>query len=100
MREAGFDVVYSGERAVDPGDEALLAEAAAAGRVFITKDHDIGALVHFSLKRHAGVLLMSDLGDASAETDLILSALAMHGATLAFGAFLRATAAGVRVPSA
>jgi hypothetical protein len=31
MREAGLDVVYSGERAVYPGDEALLAEAAAAG---------------------------------------------------------------------
>ena len=100
MREAGFDVVYSGERAVDPGDEALLAEAAAAGRVFLTKDHDIGALVHLSSKRHAGVLLLDDLGDASAETDLILSALATHGDPLTSGAFLRATVAGVRVPSA
>ena len=46
MREAGHDVVYVGERAADPGDEALLAEAAGEGRSFITKDHDIGTLVH------------------------------------------------------
>ncbi len=80
IREAGLEVVYSGERAVDPGDEALLAEAAAAGRVFLTKDHDIGALVHVSLKRHAGVLLIDDLGDAGAETELIVSVIATHGA--------------------
>ena len=45
MRDAGHDVVYIGERARDPGDEALLAEAAADRRIFVTKDHDIGALV-------------------------------------------------------
>jgi predicted nuclease of predicted toxin-antitoxin system len=100
MREAGLDVVYSGERAVDPGDEALLAEAAAAGRVFLTKDHDIGALVHVSSMRHAGVLLIDDLGNAGAETVLILSVLATHGDPLASSAFLRATVSGVRKPSA
>ena len=100
MREAGLDVVYSGERAVDPGDEALLAEAAAAGRVYLTKDHDIGALVHLSSKRHAGVLPIDDLGDAGAQTELILSVMATHGAPLASGAFLRATVTGVRMPSA
>jgi predicted nuclease of predicted toxin-antitoxin system len=98
MRETGFDVVYSGERIFDPGDEALLAEAAADSRVFLTKDHDTGALVHRSLKRHAGVLLLDDLGDANAETDLILSVLATHGPMLASGAFVRVTATGVRMP--
>jgi predicted nuclease of predicted toxin-antitoxin system len=41
MRDAGNDVVYVGEREADPGDEALLAEAVAEGRTFLTKDHDI-----------------------------------------------------------
>jgi predicted nuclease of predicted toxin-antitoxin system len=40
MRDAGHDVVCIGERAADPGDEALLAEAVSEGRVFLTKDHD------------------------------------------------------------
>lgn len=38
MRDAGHDVAYAGERAVDPGDQALLDEAAANECVFITKD--------------------------------------------------------------
>ena len=63
MRDAGHDVVHIGERARDPGDEALLAEAAADRRIFVTKDHDIGALVHRDRRPHCGVLLLDDLGD-------------------------------------
>jgi hypothetical protein len=37
MRAAGYDVVYLGERAADPGDRALLAEAVAEGRIILTK---------------------------------------------------------------
>lgn len=89
LRDAGHDVIYSAERPADPGDDALLAEALAAARVFITKDHDIGALVHRDGRRHAGVLLLDDLGDAAAETRLIMLALERDGARLAAGAFLR-----------
>jgi Mut7-C RNAse domain len=37
MRAAGYDVAYLGERAADPGDRALLAEAVAEGRIILTK---------------------------------------------------------------
>lgn len=90
LREAGHDVIYSGERAADPGDEVLLAEAASDRRVFLTKDHDIGALVHRDGRAHAGVLLLDDLGDAAAEMALILATLGRDGDRLAAGAFLRA----------
>jgi predicted nuclease of predicted toxin-antitoxin system len=96
MRDAGHDVVYIGERARDPGDEALLAEAAADRRIFVTKDHDIGALVHRDRRPHCGVLLLDDLGDAAAETGLILSILATQSDRLNSSAFLRVSAAGVR----
>jgi predicted nuclease of predicted toxin-antitoxin system len=89
MRDAGHDVVYVGERAADPGDEALLAEAVAEGRTFLPKDHDIGALVHRDSRPHRGILLLDDLGDASAEAALILTALSSHGDQLASSAFLR-----------
>jgi predicted nuclease of predicted toxin-antitoxin system len=59
MRTAGYDVVYVGERPADPGDAALLAEAVAEGRVFLTKDHDIGALVYRDSTPHRGVLWMT-----------------------------------------
>jgi predicted nuclease of predicted toxin-antitoxin system len=45
MRDIGHDIVYAGERAADPGDAALLAEAAAQGRIFLTKDRDISSLI-------------------------------------------------------
>ena len=96
MRDAGDDVVYISERAADPGDEALLAEAVSEGRVFLTKDHDIGALVHRDLQPHRGVLLLDDLGDPSAEAALVLAALSSHGDQLAAAAFFRVGPAGVR----
>ena len=71
-------------------------EAAAEGRIFVTKDHDIGVLVHRDRQPHFGVLLLDDLGDAEAESKLILTALQSHGDRLAGGAFLRATGAGIR----
>jgi len=93
---AGHDVVYVGDRTADPGDHALLAEAVADGRVFLAKDHDIGALVHRDRQPHSSVLPVDDLGDAGAETRMILAAIASHQDRLAAGAFLRATAGGTR----
>jgi predicted nuclease of predicted toxin-antitoxin system len=96
LRNGGHDVVYVAERAVDPGDDALLEEAVRENRVFVTKDHDIGALVYRDLRPHCGVLLADDLGAAAAESALILAALASHSVSLAAGAFLRAGVGGVR----
>jgi hypothetical protein len=56
----------------------LLAEAVAEKRIFLTNDRDIGALVHRDSRPHRGVLLLDDLGDASAEAALILAA-SSHG---------------------
>ena len=96
MRAAGHDVVYVGERTADPGDRALLAEAVTERRVFLTKDHDIGALVHRDRRPHSGVLLVNDLGDADAETRMIMAVIAYHHDRLTAAAFLRATASGTR----
>jgi predicted nuclease of predicted toxin-antitoxin system len=94
LRAAGHDVVYVGDRTADPGDHALLAEAVADGRVFLTKDHHIGALIHRDRQPHSGVLLVDDLGDADAETRMILATIASNQDRLAARAFLRATAIG------
>ena len=96
LRDLGHDVFYSAERDADPGDDALLAQAVAEGRVFVTKDHDIGALIHRDGRNHRGVLLIDDLGDPKTENDLILGVLTTHGEQLTAGAFLRVSASGVR----
>jgi metal-dependent HD superfamily phosphatase/phosphodiesterase len=56
----------------------------------ITKDHDFGALVHRDGHSHAGVLLLDDLGDAAAETALIVKVLARDAERQLAGEFLRA----------
>lgn len=89
LRNAGYDVVYAGELPTDPGDAVLLEEAENSGRVLITKDHDIGALVFRDGKKHTGVLLIDDLGSAEAETKLLIEAIAELGRDLSRGAFLR-----------
>jgi predicted nuclease of predicted toxin-antitoxin system len=96
LRAASHDVVYLGERTADPGDQALLAEAVAEGRIILTKDHDIGVLVHRDRQPHCGVLLLDDLGDAAAESGLILATLSSHRDRLAARAFLRAGEARIR----
>ncbi len=96
LRADGHDVIYSGERPADPGDAALLAEAFADRRVFVTKDHDIGALVFRDGAPHAGVLLIDDLGSVVEEITLVREALRACGAALSAGGFIRAGAAGMR----
>jgi predicted nuclease of predicted toxin-antitoxin system len=98
LRAAGHDVTYVAERSPDPGDSALLAEALAEGRVFISKDRDIGTLVHRDERSHCGVLLLDDLGDAAAEARLIAAVFGSHGQQLTAGAFVRAGRGGVREP--
>ncbi len=96
LRGGGNDVVYAAELAVDPGDEALLAQAVRESRVFLTKDHDIGALIYRDVRPHCGVLLVDDLGAPAAESALILAALASHDTSLVACAFLRVGLAGIR----
>jgi predicted nuclease of predicted toxin-antitoxin system len=96
LRDGGNDVVYAAEFPRDPGDEALLAQAVKENRIFLTKDHDIGALVYRDMRAHCGVLLVDDLGSAAGESGVILAAFESHEEMLVGGAFLRAGLGGVR----
>jgi predicted nuclease of predicted toxin-antitoxin system len=96
LRDMGHDVVYVAERASDPGDSALLAEASKDGRIFVGKDRDVGALVHRDSRSHCGVFLLDDLGSAVEEAESIVSTFGTHGQQLAAGAFVRAGYGGIR----
>jgi predicted nuclease of predicted toxin-antitoxin system len=97
LRADGHDVIHSAERKTDPGDLALLSEAASDNRVFVTKDHDLGVLVFRDGAMHAGVLLIDDLGSPAEETELVRRTIASHGEPLKMRAFVRAAASGVRI---
>jgi predicted nuclease of predicted toxin-antitoxin system len=90
LRAEGHDVIFVAERAVDPGDAAILAEAVADGRILISKDHDIGTLVFRDQAPHAGVLLIDDLASAIEEAQLVVATLARWQVELRAGSFVRA----------
>jgi hypothetical protein len=107
MRSAGYDVVCLGEQAADPGDQALLAEAVAKGRIILTEPPTLpspasgrgkggGVLVYRDRQPHCGVLLLDDFGNAAAESGLILATLSPHSDRLVARAFLRAGETGIR----
>jgi len=56
LRAAGHDVVWSGEWAVDPGDEEILAQALAEGRVLVTLDKDFRELAFVRELPHTGIV--------------------------------------------
>lgn len=100
LRAAGHDVDYLAERAKDPGDAALLAEADVGRRIVLTKDHDLGTLVFRDSASHAGVILFDDLGDPRGECKLVMQTIKDHTEQLSLGAFLRVTEASVRIGEA
>ena len=61
LRSKGYDVLDAGQLEHDPGDAALLRQAAAEGRVLVTLDNDFGELMFVGRARHAGVVRLPDL---------------------------------------
>ena len=64
LRVLGHDVVEARERSPDPGDDALLAWAAAERRVLVTMDKDFGELVYRRSAPHAGLIRLPHVPSA------------------------------------
>jgi predicted nuclease of predicted toxin-antitoxin system len=96
LSEAGHDVLWTGDRAKDPGDEAILAEAHRDGRVLVTLDKDFGELVFLHRLPHPGIVRL--VGFASREqTPACLSVLEAYAEELRRGALITAEPGRVRI---
>jgi len=58
LRTLGYDVIESREFGPDPGDRALLQQAAIQQRVLVTMDKDFGHFVFASEADHRGVVFV------------------------------------------
>jgi hypothetical protein len=96
MRAAGHDAVYLGERRPDPGDQALLTEAVAEGRIILTKAMISEFWFIVICNRIAAYCFSTIWVDAAAEAGLILATLSSRGDRLVARAFLRAGEVGIR----
>ena len=96
LRGAGHDVVWVGDWTEDPGDDAILAFAHTAERVFVTIDKDFGELAVLRQQPHHGILRMVNFA-ARSHGDVCIAILAAHSAELAAGALITASPGRVRI---
>ena len=84
LRALGHDVTWVGEWPRDPGDEAILARAAAEGRVLVTLDEDFGTLAVLHRRPHVGIIRLVEQS-VTAHAALTERALQEHARELAAG---------------
>jgi len=96
LREKGHDVREARGSDPDPGDEELLAQARAEGRVLVTLDKDFGALVFGQGASHCGLVRLPDV-PAAQRIALFERLLAAHEKDLSEGAVLTVRGDRVRV---
>jgi len=60
LEAVGHDVAAVADQSADPGDAAILRQAAAEGRVVVTLDKDFGELAVVGRHPHTGILGLVD----------------------------------------
>jgi predicted nuclease of predicted toxin-antitoxin system len=96
LQAAGYDVVWSGDWPIDPGDPEIMRRAYAEGRVLITLDKDFGELAIVSKLPHCGIVRLVGVRPAR-QGPLCLSLLAKYNAELKAGSILTAELFRTRV---
>ena len=96
LRDKGHDVRQAADRVPDPGDEELLSQAFAEGRVLITLDKDFGALVFGLGAQHCGLVRLPDV-PATERIALFERLLADHEEEMTEGAVITVRGDRVRI---
>jgi predicted nuclease of predicted toxin-antitoxin system len=85
LQAAGYDVLWSGDLAQDPGDEEILAQAHRERRVLITLDKDFGELAIRRSLPHSGIVRLVN-SSARQQGAVCQQVLARYGDELTPGA--------------
>jgi predicted nuclease of predicted toxin-antitoxin system len=98
LLDAGYDTMWAGDWAEDPGDEEILAIAAREKRVLVTLDKDFGELVVVHEQPHCGVLRLVNVA-ARGQAPACLRVFAAHGGELEAGAIITVEPDRLRIRS-
>jgi predicted nuclease of predicted toxin-antitoxin system len=96
LAAAGHDVQWAGELPKDPGDEALLRQAASENRVMVTLDKDFGELAIVRGVPHAGIVRLVGVS-AREQGPVCVHVLERYGQELASGAIATVDPGRVRL---
>lgn len=86
LAASGFDAIWAGDWASDPGDDAILEIAWREARILITLDKDFGELAVALGKPHAGIVRLVDIHPRS-QLQACLEVLKRYGDDFAMGDF-------------
>jgi predicted nuclease of predicted toxin-antitoxin system len=96
LQAAGNDVVWTGDRPQDPGDDEILDHAHREKRILITLDKDFGELAAVQARPHSGIIrLVNWPSRQQASTCLLI--LERYASDLEAGAIVTAEPGRVRV---
>jgi predicted nuclease of predicted toxin-antitoxin system len=96
LRMQGHDALYAGEYDKDPGDQELLAQAAAENRVLATIDKDFGILVFALGAPHCGLVRLPDVPSAG-RIALLERLLAEHESEMSNGSVITVRGDRIRI---
>lgn len=96
LENAGHDVIWAGDWAVDPGDVVVLERAHEEGRTLVTLDKDFGELAIVRRLPHSGIVRLVDLS-LKAQAKVCVHVLETYGSELEAGAIVTAQLERVRI---
>jgi predicted nuclease of predicted toxin-antitoxin system len=96
LAAAGHDVIWAGDWPSDPGDEEILDQAAAEGRVLVTLDKDFGELAVRQGRVHCGIVRLVSLASRE-QPGVCAQILKAHEKDLSRGAIITAERGRLRV---
>lgn len=95
LRGEGHDVAELPD-GPDPGDRALLEQAAREGRILVTLDSDFGHLVFVGGLPHCGIVRLPDL-PAQKRIDVMRQVLEKHSDALESGLIVTVRGGRIRI---
>lgn len=96
LAAAGHDVIWVGDWPNDPGDEEILAQAAAERRVLVTLDKDFGELTVRQERAHCGIVRLVNLASRE-QSSVCAQILKTHEEDLSHGVIITAERGRLRV---
>jgi len=96
LQRAGHEVEWVGDWSADPGDDQILARAAASNQVVVTLDKDFGELAVALGASHAGIIRLVDFRSLE-QAPICGRAIAEQEADLARGAIVTVERSRTRV---
>ena len=96
LRSKEHDVVEARELGPDPGDRALLDQAAREKRILVTIDTDFGKLIHLNDVPHTGLVRLPDVPAQRCIT-LIAGLIEHHAEALESGTIVTVSGERIRI---